>query len=182
MPILTASEFARIAGELVWILCDVDGVLTDGSLYYDRRGEALKRFHVRDGLALKLAQRAGLRVGLLSGRESPALERRAAELGLDALLAGHRDKDAVFDEFLRRHDTVPRQVAYIGDDLPDLPVLGRCGLAFAPADAAEEVRAVAHRILARPGGAGAVREMVEMVLRARGDWDALFASFTFDRG
>jgi 3-deoxy-D-manno-octulosonate 8-phosphate phosphatase (KDO 8-P phosphatase) len=128
-----------------------------------------------------LAQQGGLKVGLLSGRSPAALERRASELGLDILLTGIHDKGAAFEAFLGQSGTVPRRVAFIGDDLPDLVVLGRCGLAFAPADAAPEVRTIVHQVTASGGGRGAVREMVEAILRARGVWDQVFRAFTFDR-
>ncbi|MGH9465298.1 MAG: KdsC family phosphatase [Thermoanaerobaculia bacterium] len=181
MSVLSDQELARRAAELEWVLADVDGVLTDGGLYYDRRGHAMLRFDVRDGQGLKLAQQGGLKVGILSGRSPAALEHRASELGLDALATGIHDKGAAFEAFLEQHGATPRRVAFIGDDLPDLVVLGRCGLAFAPADAAPEVRTVAHRVLAAGGGRGAVREMVETILRARGDWDRVFRAYTFDR-
>jgi 3-deoxy-D-manno-octulosonate 8-phosphate phosphatase (KDO 8-P phosphatase) len=180
MAILTDQELAHRAADLEWILCDADGVLTDGGLFYDRKGPESLRFHVRDGLGMQLAQRAGLKVGVLSGRASGALEKRASELKLDALLMGVQDKRAEFAAFLERHNTVARRVAYIGDDLPDLVVLGQCGLSFAPADAANEVRIVVHRVLESAGGQGAVREAVEIILRAQGAWDPLFSSFTFD--
>lgn len=180
MPILTDQELAHRAADLEWLLCDVDGVLTNGGLFYDRRGPALLRFHVRDGLGMKLAQQAGLRVGILSGRGSAALERRVSELKLDALMMGVQDKRSEFTSFLERHNTVARRVAYIGDDLPDLVVLGQCGLSFAPADAADEVRTVVHRVLEAKGGQGAVREAVEIILRSQGAWDQLFSGFTFD--
>ena len=180
MPLLTDQEFTPRAAELEWLLCDVDGVLTDGGLYYDRRGPSVLRFNVRDGLGIKLAQKAGLQVGVFSGRASGALEKRASELKLDSLMMGVQDKQTEFGAFLERHNTVARRVAYIGDDLPDLLVLGQCGLSFAPADAAAEVQTVVHRVLETPGGQGAVREMVEIILRSRGDWDPIFSSFTFD--
>lgn len=165
------------ARALEWILCDVDGVLTDGSLYYGASGEELKRFDVKDGLALKLAQRDGLKVGLLSGRASAALDRRAEELGLDEVISGHSDKARELAAFLERRGTVAARVAFIGDDLPDLPVLTAVGLSFAPADAAPEVRAVVDRVLERRGGCGAAREAVELILRARGSWQPLVAAF-----
>lgn len=172
------QEFARRARRLEWLLFDVDGVLTDGSLYYTREGERLKRFHVRDGLALRLAQRAGLKVGLFSGRSSPALEARAAELGLDEVILGSHDKASDFERFLARRETTPERVAYAGDDLIDLAVLGRAGLSFAPADAAPEVRAAVGTVLAAAGGRGAAREMVEAILKARGDWDGIVARYS----
>lgn len=180
MPHLDDKEFARRALELEWLLCDVDGVLTDGGLYYDRRGHQLLRFNAKDGLGLKLARQAGLKVGLFSGRASAALDRRAAELGLDLCMGGIGDKAASFDDFLERHHTEATRVAFIGDDLPDLVVLARCGLAFAPADAVAEVRAVAHRVLDAGGGHGAAREAVEAILKARGAWQQTFARFTFE--
>ncbi len=180
MALLTEQEFVRRAGELEWLLCDVDGVLTDRGLYFDSHGAVLQRFDVRDGLALVLARRAGLKIGLLSGRSSRSVKRRAAELGVDVIMAGVEDKRAALDQFLERHGTVTRRIAFIGDDLPDLVVLGCCGLSFAPADAAPEVRTVVHRVLEAPGGHGAVREMVEILLRASGAWEQVFSSYTFD--
>ena len=179
---LTEEELARRAREIDWVLLDVDGVLTDGGLYYDRRGHALLKFDVRDGLAIKLAQRSGIKTGILSGRNPRALKRRAAELDLDAYMAGCADKAAEFARFLERESTEPKRVAYAGDDLQDLQVLGRCGLSFAPADAVAEVRDVVDSVLTRPGGAGAVREMVELILRARREWDRALEPFSFEAG
>ena len=165
------------ARQLEWLLFDVDGVFTDGRMVYGADGEEWKIFDVRDGLALQLAQRAGLKVGILSGRESGALANRAQEIGVDALIMHRHDKRQAFAEFLAAHGTAAARVAYMGDDLLDLPVILRCALSFAPADAAAEVRQRVDRVLDRPGGRAAVREMVEVVLRARGDWDGLVAQF-----
>ncbi|MFQ5526846.1 MAG: KdsC family phosphatase [Thermoanaerobaculia bacterium] len=177
---LSPDEFRRRAREIEWLLLDADGVLTDGGLYYDRRGHALLKFDVRDGLAIKLAQRSGIKTGVLSGRAPRALKRRAAELDLDAFIVGSVDKAADFERFLEREATEPKQVAFAGDDLQDLQVLGRCGLSFAPADAVAEVRDVVDSVLSRPGGSGAVRELVEAILRARGDWDRVLEPFSFE--
>ncbi len=177
---MAKDGFSQRAAGLDWLLFDVDGVLTDGGLFYSPQGEQLKRFHVQDGLGFRLAQRAGLKLGLLSGRRSKPLELRAAELDFDAVILGSSDKAAAFAKFLDKVETTPRRVAFIGDDLPDLPVLGRCALAFAPANAALEVRAAAHHVLERPGGAGAAREMIELILKARGDWERLIAKFSLD--
>ena len=165
------------AAAVEWLLSDVDGVLTDGRLAYGPQGEAWKAFNVRDGLAFKLAQRAGLKVGVLSARGGPILERRARELGLDAVITNREDKASAFARFLDQHGTRSERVAYLGDDLVDLPVLTRCGLSFAPADAAPEVRDRVDHLLATPGGAGALREAVEWLLRTRGDWDALVEAY-----
>lgn len=175
---LTDQDFARRAEDLEWILLDVDGVFTDGTLYYSAEGEALKPFHVRDGLAVTLARRAGLKVGLLSGRASGALQRRAGELSMDEVILGHDEKGPAFDAFLERRGTTAERVAYAGDDLLDLPVLRRAGLSFAPADAVPEVRRAAARVLRAAGGRGAVREIVETVLRARGQWHELTGRWT----
>ena len=155
----------------------MDGVFTDGRLIYGPAGERLKMFDVRDGLGLKLAQKSGLKVGILTGRVSEALRVRAGELGIDALLMDRSDKKPAFDEFLAAQTTTADRVAYMGDDVLDLPVLLRCGLSFAPADAVAEVRERVHKVLLRPGGQGVVREMCEFVLRARGEWDHLIAPY-----
>jgi 3-deoxy-D-manno-octulosonate 8-phosphate phosphatase (KDO 8-P phosphatase) len=176
--LIAPDELARRARALEWLLFDVDGVLTDGRLIYGPQGEYLKVFHVRDGLALKLARHAGLKVGILSGRTTEAMAARAAELELDAVILDRSDKAAAFDEFLAAHRADPQRVAYAGDDLLDLPVLRRCGLSFAPADAVPAVRAAVHHVLAAPGGREAAREMTELVLRARGDWERLIARWT----
>ena len=172
--------FTRRAAGLEWLLFDVDGVFTDGRLIYTRRGEQVKTFHVRDGLAVRLAQRAGFKLGLLSGRRSRPLERRASELDFDVVILGSGDKRPAFEKFLNDHDTTPGRIAFIGDDLPDLPVLGRCALSFAPADAAPEVRDMVHVVLDARGGDGAVREMVEKILKARGDWEDVLSHFSLD--
>lgn len=174
------DTFIRRARRLEWLLFDVDGVLTDGSLYYGRRGEELKRFNVRDGLGFRLAQRAGLRLGLLSGRRSRGLEKRAAELDFDAVILGSKDKIADFQAFLDKHDTVPGKVAFMGDDLPDLPVLGRCALSFAPRDAADEVCALVQHVVDVDGGQGAARRMIEAILKARGDWEDLLSHYSLE--
>jgi 3-deoxy-D-manno-octulosonate 8-phosphate phosphatase (KDO 8-P phosphatase) len=177
VAILSDDELARRAARLEWLLFDVDGVMTDGRLIYGPEGERLKVFDVRDGLGMKLAQRSGLKVGILSGRVTAALEVRARELGVNALIMDRSDKGPAFSEFLAERATTPERVAYLGDDLVDLPVIRRCGLSFSPADAVAEVRAQVDCVLSRRGGQGAVREMCEMVLKARNAWEGLLASY-----
>jgi 3-deoxy-D-manno-octulosonate 8-phosphate phosphatase (KDO 8-P phosphatase) len=155
----------------------VDGVLTDGRLVYGPQGERQKVFHVRDGLGLRLLQRSGLEIGILSGRKSEALRVRANDLGIEFLMMDRSDKGPAFARFLTERGVSPGEVAYIGDDLVDLPILLRCGIAFAPADAVPEVLERAHRVLERNGGSGAVRELCELLLRARGDWERLIAPY-----
>ncbi|MEO1083540.1 MAG: HAD-IIIA family hydrolase [Acidobacteriota bacterium] len=170
---LDPESFRVRADALKWLLFDVDGVLTDGRLWYTAEGETLKAFDVRDGLGLKLAQRSGLRVGLFTGRTSEPLHRRAKELGLDHVIAASKDKASDFVDFLREHDLDAAEVGFMGDDLPDLPVLRRCGLAMTPRNGAEEVQAAVHWVVPRRGGDGAARAVVERVLKARGAWRPL---------
>lgn len=166
------------ARNLRLLLFDVDGVLTDGSLNVLDDGSEIKSFFVRDGVALVWAQRAGLSVGLISGRQSAATKRRAAELGITIVIQGQNDKRAAYTQLVGSLQIRDEQVAFMGDDLIDLPVLSRVGLSAAPADAAGEVRARVHWVSQYPGGRGAVRELVENVLTARGQWDGLVRSFS----
>jgi YrbI family 3-deoxy-D-manno-octulosonate 8-phosphate phosphatase len=157
------------------VLMDVDGVLTDGTVLLLPDGREVKSFHIRDGLGIVLAQRAGLKMGVLSGRASESLAARAAELRLDVVRQGVSDKRAVFEEILREQELRPQDVAYIGDDLNDLAVLTEVGLSAAPADAPFEVRAQAFMVTDARGGQGCVREFLEAILKARGQWESLLA-------
>ncbi|MCC7384820.1 MAG: HAD hydrolase family protein [Deltaproteobacteria bacterium] len=152
------------------LILDVDGVLTDGRVIYLSNGAEAKNFHVRDGLGVQLLLAARIRVGIISGRESEIVERRAKELGIDPVLQGVDDKVAGFEKVLTALDLPEADVAYIGDDLPDLPIFKRAGLALAVADAVPEVRAAAHAVLRTGGGQGAVREACELLLKSRGAW------------
>lgn len=163
-------SFARRARAIRLLALDVDGVLTDGRLHYGPGGEEWKIFHVQDGLALVAAQLAGLQVVILSARASAAVSRRMADLGVREVHQGVANKAEFFAKLLRRIGVTPDKVGYMGDDLPDLPLLTSVGLALAPADAAPEVKRVAHWVARRSGGAGAVREAVEAILRARAAW------------
>jgi 3-deoxy-D-manno-octulosonate 8-phosphate phosphatase (KDO 8-P phosphatase) len=161
------------------IVLDVDGVLTDAGLYYSARGESLKRFSARDGFAIKVAQREGLAVAILSGRVAPPLRARLADLGIDAghVIQGSRDKAADLASLCGRLGIVPAEAAFMGDDLPDLPALAAAGLAACPSDAAPEVRERCHVVSVASGGRGAVRELVEIVLRAQGRWAKVVAAW-----
>jgi 3-deoxy-D-manno-octulosonate 8-phosphate phosphatase (KDO 8-P phosphatase) len=161
---------AAPASRVRLLILDVDGVLTDGSLTYSAAGEETRRFHVRDGLALVEAQRAGLAIAVISGRASPAVTRRLSELGVREIHQGVADKGQALAELVARLGVEAGEVAVMGDDLPDLPLMRQAGMALAPADAVAEVRRAAHWVSRRPGGAGAVREAVEMLLRARKAW------------
>jgi 3-deoxy-D-manno-octulosonate 8-phosphate phosphatase (KDO 8-P phosphatase) len=152
------------------LILDIDGVLTDGRLYFDAKGEALKVFHVRDGHGIKMAQRGGLEVALVSGRRSDAAFQRARELGVSRFYEGVRDKVAILEELLAALNLTPREVAAVGDELVDLPLFHRVGLGVAVADAVPEVRAAAHWVTPLPGGRGAVREVCDLLLKAQGKW------------
>jgi 3-deoxy-D-manno-octulosonate 8-phosphate phosphatase (KDO 8-P phosphatase) len=157
------------------LLSDVDGVMTDGTVLLLPDGGEAKAFHIRDGLGIVLAQRAGLRVGLLSGRASDAVTRRAAELGIEIVHQGVRDKAAELKRILAAADLQPHEVAYIGDDLNDLSVMAMVALSAAPSDAPFEVRTQAFMIMDARGGHGCLREFVEAILKARGDWERVSA-------
>lgn len=155
------------AKALKLLLFDVDGVLTDGSVILHGDGRESKAFFIRDGSALVRARRQGLEIGFLSGRSSDATKQRAAELGITIVIQGENDKMAGFQRILQDAALSREQVAYMGDDLLDLPVLGQAGLSAAPADAVEDVRAAVDWISVYAGGRGAVREFVDVLLRAR---------------
>ena len=159
------------------VLFDVDGVLTDCSVVISADGQETKTFSIRDGAAIVWALRSGLEVGLLSGRPSEATSRRARELGINLVMQGGPEKREPFLALLAERGLKADEVAYMGDDLVDLPVMTRAGLAGAPADAAPEVTARAHWVSGYPGGRGAVREFLELILTARGEWDTLVARF-----
>jgi len=158
---------ASVALRLRFLLFDVDGVLTDGRLFYLEEGVAVA-FNVKDGVAVGRAREAGLGVGFLSARGSSAVARRAADLGVDEVVLGCGDKLAAFGQILERQGLDPSEVAYVGDDLVDLPVLRRVGLSAAPADAAAEVRANVDLVLNAPGGGGVARELVDRIVEALG--------------
>ena len=159
------------------ILSDVDGVLTDGGIWYDNQGVELKGFHIRDGLGIKLWQRAGFRFGLLTARTSHIVKLRASELGIDLVRQGFENKLPAALDILRELHLSPEQACYIGDDLTDLPVIAHLGLGVAVADAVAEVRAAANHITIAPGGRGAVREVIELVLKEKNRWEDVIQRF-----
>jgi len=170
-------KLAERAQPIELVLSDVDGVLTDGGIVFDNQGIEIKRFHIRDGLGIRLWQRAGHRFGLLTSRTSHVVQVRAAELGIDLVRQGFEEKLPVVTAILRELRLAPNQVCYIGDDLPDLPVVRYVGLGVAVADAADELRAAAHHTTTARGGQGAVRELIETLLKAQGRWDDLIAKY-----
>ncbi len=160
------------------LLLDVDGVLTDGTLLYHEEGGETKGFNTQDGLGLRLLQDAGVGVGLITARLSGAVARRAADLGFAHVYAGRDDKVVAYGELLKKTGLSSEQTAFMGDDLLDLPVLLKVGCSFAPANAVAEVKQRVHYTASRSGGHGAVREVCELILEARGQWSSILAGFT----
>jgi 3-deoxy-D-manno-octulosonate 8-phosphate phosphatase (KDO 8-P phosphatase) len=172
------TQAPRCRPEQVGLLgLDVDGVLTDGSIYIGAAGEETKRFHVTDGFGLRLCARIGLPVAVITGRSSTSLLHRLADLGVPHVIQGSRDKGASLAEMTRRTGVPADRICFVGDDWPDLPVLARVGYPVAVANAAEEVRKLAVLTTIRSGGSGAVREVIEHLLRARGDYERLLAAY-----
>ena len=165
------------AAQVSLLLFDVDGVLTDGKILVHGDGTESKRFDIRDGTALVWARRAGLTVGLLSARSSAATDQRASQLGITLVRQGVASKLDTYSEILRDLQLTDERVAYMGDDVLDLPVLLRTGLSAAPADAVEDVRSRVDWVSGRNGGDGAARELVELILRARGSWTAILDEY-----
>jgi 3-deoxy-D-manno-octulosonate 8-phosphate phosphatase (KDO 8-P phosphatase) len=169
------------ASKIKLLLFDVDGVLTDGKILLHADGSESKQFDIKDGTGMVWAQRAGLTVGLLSARTSAATGQRAAQLGITLVHQGVASKLESYEQIVDSLLLDDEQVAYMGDDVLDLPVLGRVGLATAPADAVEEVRTRVHWVSAARGGHGAARDLIEVILRAQGRWDALLAEYVEER-
>ena len=168
------AKVAARARKIRLLLMDVDGVLTGGHIYLlpmpDGTAVEMKSFHSQDGAGLKMAIDAGLRTGLITGRQSPATTRRAQEVGMEFVVQGRSEKIAAYEEILRMAGVRDAEVAYIGDDLPDLPILQRVGLAIAVANAVPEVRNAVHYVTQRGGGEAGVREAIEGILKAQGKW------------
>lgn len=159
------------------LLVDCDGVLTTGGVTWSNDGIEQKTFHIRDGLGIRLWQRAGGKTGIVTGRSSHVVQLRADELGMTVVRQGVDDKLATVAGILAEQGLSWDQVAFVGDDLPDLSCIMRCGVGVAVADACPEVRAAARLVTSLPGGMGAVREVIERMLRARGQWEAIVARY-----
>ncbi len=157
--------------DIEFLLVDVDGVLTDGRIHFDRDGKEYKSFHVHDASGFVYWHRAGHRSGFLSGRGGEVVERRARELGVHEVILNRTDKGVAFRELLGRQHLDPQRVAYVGDDLLDLPVLRQVGFAATVPEARRELLAEAQFVAQRPAGFGAVRDIIEELLRAQGRWD-----------
>ncbi len=170
-----SAEVKRRAKKIRLLLMDVDGTLTNGTVclqgFPDGSVAEMKVFNAHDGAGVKLASIVGLRSGVITGRNSPALTQRAREMGVKFVFQGQARKTSAYEEILKRAGVRDEEVAYLGDDLPDLPLLGRAGLAVAVGDAAVEVKRAAHYVTRANGGEGAARELVELILKAQGRWE-----------
>ena len=153
------------------LVLDVDGVLTDGAIIYSDKGEEPKSFNVKDGLGIKMLIQEGIKVAIISGRKSRAVEYRANELGIQEVYQGIKNKVAIFEEILKRNKMNPEETSFIGDDLIDLPLLSRVGFAVGVSDAVKEVKKAADYVTRLPGGKGAVREVCELLLQSQKKWN-----------
>jgi 3-deoxy-D-manno-octulosonate 8-phosphate phosphatase (KDO 8-P phosphatase) len=165
------------AKKIKLLLLDVDGVLTDGRLYYGNSGEEMKAFNIQDGLGIKLLQQGNVQVGIITGRVSALLQRRADELGISPVVQGREDKLTALNELLQTMDISLDEIAFMGDDLPDLAVIRRVGLGITPANGSATLAQQAHWQTTRRGGDGAVREVAEMILGAQGSLDSILAAY-----
>ena len=159
------------------IIFDVDGVLTDGQLHMGPTGECFKSFNCQDGLGISLLRKCGIKTAIITGRESAMVTCRAAELHVDELYQGQKNKTAAFQTICQKYQLAETEVAYIGDDLIDLPIMLRSGLAAAVDNAVEEVKAAAHVVSSRDGGQGAVREILEFIIKSQGLWDKMLQEY-----
>ena len=176
MPI-PSKDILSAAKNIKLLLLDVDGVLTDGKLYYGNSGEELKAFNIQDGLGIKLLQQAGIQVGIITGRVSALLQRRADELGISPVIQGREDKLTALRELLQGMNLGLNEIAFMGDDLPDLSVINTVGLGITVANASSTLTTEAAWQTRRSGGDGAVREAAEMILRAQNKFDTLVEQF-----
>ena len=174
---MTSSDVQQKAARIKLLLMDCDGVLTDGRIWLFENGEEQKGFHTRDGLGIELWHRAGLKSGIISGRKSSAVEARARGLGMSFVRQGCEDKQGAFADTLALAEVTNEEVAFIGDDLNDIPLMRQSGLGIAVADAALETRERAHYVTKTVGGQGAVREVIELILKSQGRWDELVSRY-----
>lgn len=168
-------------GKIRLLLLDVDGVLTDGRITYDSQGREHKSFDVKDGHGLKLLQRAGLSVGIITGRRSNIVELRARELGIDIVVQGAKNKLEPYERILQQQGLRDEEVAYVGDDVVDFPILRRVGFAVTVADGAEDLKGLVHYVTVRPGGRGAVREVCDLLLKESGRWEEVTSRYFPDQ-
>ncbi|MFZ3136482.1 MAG: HAD-IIIA family hydrolase [Thermodesulfovibrionales bacterium] len=175
---ISDTELRRIAQKIKLLVLDVDGVLTDGSIILDNKDNELKSFHVRDGHGIKMLINAGIRVALITGRHSKVVERRALELGIKDIFQACYDKRVAYKDLSVKYSLNSDEIAYVGDDIVDIPVLMMCGLPVAVSDADDEVKAFAKMVTNKRGGKGAVREICDFLLKAKGLWKEILDGYS----
>ncbi|MEW6410272.1 MAG: HAD-IIIA family hydrolase [Nitrospirota bacterium] len=171
------AKIKEKAKKIKLLILDVDGVMTDGGIILDNNGNEFKRFHVRDGHGIKMAQRVGIIIAFLTGRESNVVSRRASELGVTDIFQGRKEKIISYRELLNRYNLKDEEVAFIGDDVIDIPIMRCAGLSIAVSDAEEDVIKIADWVTKRAGGRGAVREAIEFILKSQGKWKELMEKY-----
>ena len=174
---LSTESLTASLQKIKLLALDVDGVLTDGSIYISPAGEVFKGFNAKDGMGISCALRSGLQIAVITGRQSPIVERRCGELGITLLQQGVKDKRLALQQMAQKLGLVREEIAYMGDDLNDIPAFKASGLNLVPADAATEVMAVADIITKASGGRGAVREAITMILAAQDNWNVIVNSY-----
>jgi 3-deoxy-D-manno-octulosonate 8-phosphate phosphatase (KDO 8-P phosphatase) len=174
---LTTKKLIEIAKHIRLVIFDVDGVLTDGSIILDNDGNEIKSFHVRDGHGIKMLIRAGIHVALITGRHSKVVERRARELGITEVFQKCYDKRKAYRQLAKKYSLDDREVAYIGDDIVDIPLLLRVGLPVVVADADDNVKSSALMVTSKGGGRGAAREVSDFILKAQGSWQTILDGY-----
>jgi len=179
IPSLNQLVFpVEAASPIRMLVLDVDGVLTDGGLYYDLQNQVMKRFNVQDGLGIKIAMKAGIGIAVITGLVSAAVEKRVTDLGIKDYYAGFRDKRASLNEIREKHRLTWKEMAYLGDDWVDLSVMAQVGLPLAVANAQPEVKHAARYVTEAAGGQGAVREVIRHLLMAQGKYEAILAEWS----
>lgn len=173
----TEEAIRKIAKNIKLLILDVDGVLTDGSIILDNEGNEFKVFHVRDGHGIKMLERAGIQVAIITGRYSKVVERRAKELGIKEVYQRCHVKSVAFDHLIEKLGLRPEEIAYAGDDIVDIPIFRRVGLSIAVSDATDETKAEAMMVTEKRGGRGAVREICEFLLKSKGLWDSIVGEY-----
>ncbi len=171
------KDLAERIGKIKLLICDVDGVLTDGGITLDANGVETKRFDVKDGHGLKLLQRVGIQVALLTGRTSQVVSYRAKELHITEVIQGAKNKKKAYHVLKERTGCQDEHIAYVGDDVVDIPVLRKVGVAIAVGDAVDEVKAIAHYVTSRTGGHGAIREIVQLILKTQNLWERVLERY-----
>jgi 3-deoxy-D-manno-octulosonate 8-phosphate phosphatase (KDO 8-P phosphatase) len=166
-----SQEYKELVKNIHYIVLDVDGTLTDGGIYYDINGIELKKFYAKDGLAVKAAGRAGIECIIMTGRESWMVQKRAQETHIRHIYQNVRKKGLFLQDFMHQHEVCAGEIAFIGDDINDLPGMRECGFVACPADAGEDVLEYADYVAEKCGGHGAVREIIELIMRAQGKWE-----------